>query len=325
MKRILCIVIAVLAFGFTYGQRAVSDVKMMPKQSHQIAKTPTDTIAPLTWGSATGYALYPAQGGGYVCGANGYGDLAKAQEFIVDVPYNIEGVMVWFGAKEVIATDGTVKITLWNMNGSTGNTTVGSSQTCPGTVLIGDAVLTANIDTSSQLANAHIHMFSATQWVSGNYAIGIDMSDLKNDSIGIISTVDGDASQAEMVWEQWDDGSWSTILSSWPLDFDMGVFPIVDISSGMVENGAFINGIKLQSYPNPATDLVTVSYEIAKVSNVRLEVFNMNGQIVKTIDAGQQTIGIHNMEINVSDLSRGTYVYSLVADGKRLTKRMIIE
>ena len=79
MKRILCIAIAVLAFGFTYGQKSISGVKMMPKQTYEISKVPTDTLVPLTWGSATAYTTYTVTGGGYVAGTNSYGDLAKAQ------------------------------------------------------------------------------------------------------------------------------------------------------------------------------------------------------------------------------------------------------
>lgn len=326
MKKLFFFAFALLVAGSVFGQRVVGEAIMMPKQNQQINKIPTDTLEPLYWAAASGYTIYSNQDGGYVVGVNSYGDLAKAQEYWVNDPYNLEGVMIWFGAKEVISPDGEIKFSVWNMDGTTGWTTMGDGdQPCPGTVLVSEAVTTANVDTSSSSTNAFVHMFTAPMWVSGDYAIGADFSNAKADTIGIVSSVDGDGNQGQLTWEQWSDGRWFTMLYAWPLDFEFGIFPIVDISSGLVENGSFINGIKLQSYPNPAVDYVTVSYEISNPSNVSLQIYSMTGQLVKTVEAGHMAAGVHNMDLNVSDLSKGTYVYSLVAGSNRLTKRMIIE
>lgn len=328
MKKLFFIALVLLITGAVYGQRVVGDAHMMPKQNHSITKG-LDTLLPGNWANATQFANYGITGApGYVVGVNGYGDISKAQAFIVMDPYSIEGVMIWFGAKDVVSPDGMLNITVWSMDGTTGTTasSTGATEQCPGSILTTDAVSMANIDTSSSSSGAHIHMFTTSAWVSYDYAVGIDMTDVKMDTISIVSSADGEGGGMELTWEQWSDLAWYTMMYAWSgIDFDLGIFPIVDITSGTVENGSFINGIKLQSYPNPAVNNVKVSYEIADAAKVALEIYSMSGQLVKRVDAGQQAAGIHNMEINVSDLSKGTYVYSLVAGNNRLTKRMIIE
>ncbi len=162
MKRLLLLGMVVLAAGYIYGQRAMSEGIMMPKQQVVTAKVPTDTLLPGNWEYSTSYALYTAQGGGYVAGVNGYGDFAKGQQFLVDVPYNIEGVMIWFGAKELVSPDGALKFMIWDLDGTTGHTMAGANQPCPGTVLNSDNVLMSLIDTGSFLADAYIHMFTNT-------------------------------------------------------------------------------------------------------------------------------------------------------------------
>jgi len=90
------------------AQKQVGNVTPMNPINFSNAKTPTDTLMPTSFGTGSP-TLYGAQGGGYVVGTNGYGDLAKAQLFYVDEPYNIEGCLVWVGAKEIVGTANTLR------------------------------------------------------------------------------------------------------------------------------------------------------------------------------------------------------------------------
>ncbi len=159
--------------------------------------------------------------------------------------------------------------------------------------------------------------------------MGVSFADIKADTIGIVTSVKGEGGGLDLTWELWSDNSWYTFAApdSWgsEMNVDLGIFPIVDLSSGLVENGNFINGIKMQTYPNPASEFITLTYEVENAADVSVEIYTVNGQRVRVVEAGQMTAGIHTMDINVSDLSAGTYVYSLVAGSQRLTKRMIIE
>jgi len=60
--------------------------------------------------------------------------------------------------------------------------------------------------------------------------------------------------------------------------------------------------IGLKYYPNPASGVLTVSYEATSAPDIK--VMDLSGQVLKTIPAAGQ----HSVNINVSDLSEGVYI-----------------
>lgn len=85
-------------------------------------------------------------------------------------------------------------------------------------------------------------------------------------------------------------------------------------------------GISLnQNMPNPANNSTTISYSLAKAgSNVVLEVYDVTGQLVETVDQGNKVAGAHQIELNTADYAAGVYFYTLNVDGVKVTKRMVI-
>ncbi|RDC63664.1 T9SS type A sorting domain-containing protein [Adhaeribacter pallidiroseus] len=68
-----------------------------------------------------------------------------------------------------------------------------------------------------------------------------------------------------------------------------------------------------QNQPNPVNHTTTFRYSIPAGSTVQILVFDSNtGKNVKTLSAS--TSG--QVEMNRSDLKAGTYIYSLVVNGK---------
>ncbi len=78
-----------------------------------------------------------------------------------------------------------------------------------------------------------------------------------------------------------------------------------------------------QNVPNPFAESTVITYSIPEsVQKAQLHFYNMSGQLIKTVEITSRGSG----RINVfgSDLSTGTYTYTLVADGKIVdTKRMV--
>lgn len=64
-------------------------------------------------------------------------------------------------------------------------------------------------------------------------------------------------------------------------------------------------------YPNPANDYATVSYRLMDRANVTLEVYNMLGSLVKTVNPGQIFSGQKETLLNVRDLQNGHYFVKL--------------
>ena len=69
--------------------------------------------------------------------------------------------------------------------------------------------------------------------------------------------------------------------------------------------------------PNPARDIVTVT--LPEMTNSSIFIFSMDGKLIKRIYGNN-----FNTEINVSDISNGTYIILAEQNGKRYSKQFII-
>lgn len=78
-----------------------------------------------------------------------------------------------------------------------------------------------------------------------------------------------------------------------------------------------------QNVPNPFAESTVITYSIPEsVQKAQLHFYNMSGQLIKTVDITSRGAG--RMNVFGSDLSTGTYTYTLVADGQIVdTKRMV--
>ncbi len=68
-------------------------------------------------------------------------------------------------------------------------------------------------------------------------------------------------------------------------------------------------------FPNPVTDNVTsIRYQLNSESNVKIEVYDMQGKLVKSVFDGKEIYGTYEKEINMEGLSSGMYNCRVVAD-----------
>ncbi|MBD3288906.1 T9SS type A sorting domain-containing protein [candidate division KSB1 bacterium] len=79
-----------------------------------------------------------------------------------------------------------------------------------------------------------------------------------------------------------------------------------------------------QNYPNPFNPTTKVSYTIANTGHVRLAIYNMLGQQVKTLVNERQAAGHYTLEINAHDLQSGIYFYRIETQGFTKTMKMIL-
>ncbi len=77
--------------------------------------------------------------------------------------------------------------------------------------------------------------------------------------------------------------------------------------------------------PNPAQQNVKVGFTLSADMNVNLNVFNVNGQVVKTlIDNVLHAQGLHTFDFDASNQINGTYLIVLEANGKKHTQKLMI-
>ncbi|HUL42807.1 MAG TPA: YCF48-related protein [Bacteroidota bacterium] len=79
-----------------------------------------------------------------------------------------------------------------------------------------------------------------------------------------------------------------------------------------------------QNYPNPFNPSTTIRYDLPVSSHVRLKVYDLLGQLVRTLADDPEPAGYHTVKFDGSGLSSGLYFYRLEA-GKYLdVKKMLI-
>ena len=82
--------------------------------------------------------------------------------------------------------------------------------------------------------------------------------------------------------------------------------------------------ILAQNYPNPFNAKTSITYQVPKASDVKLEVYNLSGQKVATLVNGIQTTGRHSVTWDASGASSGIYFYKLTAGDYTSMKRMAL-
>ena len=78
-------------------------------------------------------------------------------------------------------------------------------------------------------------------------------------------------------------------------------------------------------YPNPASSTQRLDYAVKKDGNVKVELLDERGNALRTVFDGQQDKGSHSLDVNLSDLNRGTYYYKITSKGGSETRRFVKE
>jgi hypothetical protein len=81
---------------------------------------------------------------------------------------------------------------------------------------------------------------------------------------------------------------------------------------------------KFNVYPNPASDVVTLEFELSQVSDLSLNVYDASGRLVLKEAFGSQASGESRRTLDISSLQAGIYTYQLIADKKAVTKKLIV-
>jgi hypothetical protein len=94
--------------------------------------------------------------------------------------------------------------------------------------------------------------------------------------------------------------------------------------------GAFAPDLMLeQNLPNPFSQLTTIRYQLAKPGLVSLRVYNVAGQMVRTVVGSAMPAGRHSATWDGRDesgrrVSAGVYLYQLQAGDRALTRKMVL-
>jgi len=85
------------------------------------------------------------------------------------------------------------------------------------------------------------------------------------------------------------------------------------------------DGIKIGLWPNPASDITKLNFELRESKQISLRLYSAEGKLMKTIFEGNAQAGIpYQFEINVSDLAQGNYTAQLVAGDSSFSKKLTV-
>jgi hypothetical protein len=79
-----------------------------------------------------------------------------------------------------------------------------------------------------------------------------------------------------------------------------------------------------QNYPNPFNPSTTIRFSLPKQSQLKINIYNMLGELVKTLTEGNYDAGYHKVTLNVADLPSSAYIYRIESADFVQVKKMIL-
>ncbi|MCK6691597.1 MAG: T9SS type A sorting domain-containing protein [Thermoanaerobaculia bacterium] len=79
-----------------------------------------------------------------------------------------------------------------------------------------------------------------------------------------------------------------------------------------------------QNQPNPFSAQTTIRYEMKRPAEIRIQVYDLNGQEVATLWEGRQTAGTHFVTWNAVGVPEGVYFFQLQSNESTATRKCIL-
>ncbi|MBC8414871.1 MAG: T9SS type A sorting domain-containing protein [Candidatus Cloacimonetes bacterium] len=107
--------------------------------------------------------------------------------------------------------------------------------------------------------------------------------------------------------------------------YEFGAEPYVEVTQNLIPNTQY----HLTNYPNPFNPETKIVFNLPESGQVKLEIYNIKGQKVKTLldcymSPGRSEMIWNGKDDNGKRVSSGVYFYQLVAEKKTITKKMIL-
>ena len=79
-----------------------------------------------------------------------------------------------------------------------------------------------------------------------------------------------------------------------------------------------------QNYPNPFNPSTTIRFSLPKETQLKINIYNMLGELVETLAEGTYEAGYHKVTFNASSLPSGAYVYRIESSDFVQVRKMVL-
>ena len=277
---------------------------------------------------------------GFVHGTNNYHDAAKGTALTLPAGQNsgkISEVKVWFGYKKDGLTNETYTLEIYNGDANSGPT---------GPPLHSQTFQMANINADADPntpSDATVHTLSSPVTVGQHFFVVINFGSYSvnlEDAVSIAATQAQGQRIAED-WELWSDGTWHNMSDAWTGNGTPGsgtdgwymwieatAQPVTGIEDGS-RPGLAEDFELAQNYPNPFNPETTIRFALPQSGKVSLKIYNIAGQLVKTLVDGSLSAGAHQVRWDATSnsgqrVASGVYLYALQHGERRQTRKMML-
>ena len=79
-----------------------------------------------------------------------------------------------------------------------------------------------------------------------------------------------------------------------------------------------------QNYPNPFNPSTTIRFSLPKETQLKINIYNMLGELVETLAEGTYEAGYHKVTFNASFLPSGAYIYRIESSEFVQVRKMVL-
>lgn len=228
----------------------------------------------------------------------------------------------------IVANDGTVDLLI--VNGRDGNTA------------IVDQEVVEDLDSGQGQANQLPVLGELPETVTldyeGNTTINLTATDTETAADELVFSAE---SSSESVTVSIDEGNVLTITALTGFDGEVTITVTVEDEAGAtdsfditvtvnpdptgIDNSSLPTEFGLdQNYPNPFNPSTTIKYSVAERTSIRLKVYDILGNEVKTLVSAVQPVGHYEINFTAGDIPSGVYFYYLKTENYYEIKKMIL-
>ncbi len=138
----------------------------------------------------------------------------------------------------------------------------------------------------------------------------------------------GNANYAGDSWIKWCSYDWSevTLLGTFTGEVvSLGFFEGFGGSDVAESSKELPSTITLEpAWPNPFNSTTRLSFTLSRAADVRIDLYSVEGRLVRTLANGTYTAGTSTIAIQAEDLASGTWFAVLTSEGRTLTQKLVL-